>query len=336
MAEKNISQREALNQALFHEMERDPMVIIMGEDIVGGAGKADQFTDAWGGPFGVTHDLVHKFGKERVRDTPITESAFVGAAITASATGLRPIAELMFVDFATVAMDMIVNQAAKMRYMFGGKLKLPFVIRTTVGGGIHTAAQHSQVLYSIFAHIPGIKIVVPSTPYDCKGLLITAIRDDDPVMFFENKVLYDEKGMVPEEAYTIPFGEADIKREGDDVTIVALSGMVNVALDAAKELEKGGISVEIVDPRTLVPMDEQTILKSVEKTGRVVIVDEDSPRCGAATDIAALIGEKAFFSLEAPIMRVTPPHTPVPFSPPLEEFYLPNAKKVIKAVKEIA
>ena len=335
MAEKNISQREALNQALFHEMERDPMVIIMGEDIVGGAGKADQFTDAWGGPFGVTHDLVHKFGKERVRDTPITESAFVGAAITASATGLRPIAELMFVDFATVAMDMIVNQAAKMRYMFGGKLKLPLVIRTTIGGGIHTAAQHSQVLYSIFAHVPGIKIVIPSTPYDCKGLLITAIRDDDPVMFFENKVLYDETGPVPEEAYTIPFGEADIKREGDDVTIVALSRMVHVALDAAKELAKEGVSVEVVDPRTLVPMDEQTIISSVEKTGRVVIVDEDNPRCGAATDIAALIGEKAFYSLESPIMRVTPPHTPVPFSPPLEEYYVPNVENVLKAVREI-
>lgn len=346
-----ISYRESIREALVLEMRRDPTVILMGEDISGKgigyfAGKDEvppespgsagtPMVDCWGGAFGVTKGLWWEFGPERVMDTPITESAFIGAGVGGAVTGIRPVCELMFIDFFGVTMDQIFNQAMKMRYMFGGKAKVPLVIRTTIGAGLNAAAQHSQVLYSIFVHIPGAKIVVPSTPYDAKGLLISALRDDDLVMFFENKVLYDLKGYVPVEEYTIPFGVADIKREGGDVTVVAISRMVHVALEAASLLEKEAISLEVIDPRTLTPFDEETVLKSVEKTGRLVIVDEDNPRCNMATDIAALIADKGFDFLDAPIKRVTPPHTPVPFSPPLENFYLPDANKVVKAVKEI-
>ncbi|MEM4520061.1 MAG: alpha-ketoacid dehydrogenase subunit beta, partial [Sulfolobales archaeon] len=261
MGERIITFVEALNEALFQEMERDPNVIVMGEDV-----------GVYGGIFGVTKGLLERFGSDRVIDTPISEAGFIGAAIGASAAGLRAVVELMFVDFFGVAMDQIYNQAAKMRYMFGGKIKVPVTIRTTIGGGVSAAAQHSQVLYSIFAHVPGLKVIIPSTPYDAKGLLISAIRDDNPKIFFEHKLLYGVKGPVPKEPYTIPFGVADVKREGSDVTVIALAYMVHEALKAADELAREGVSVEVIDPRTIVPFDKETILKSVKKTGKVVIV----------------------------------------------------------------
>jgi pyruvate dehydrogenase E1 component beta subunit len=315
---------EALNEALMQEMERDPNVIVMGEDV-----------GVYGGIFGVTKGLLQKFGPDRVIDTPISEAGFIGAAVGAAAAGLRPVVELMFVDFFGVCMDQIYNQAAKMRYMFGGKIKIPVTIRTTIGGGLSAAAQHSQVLYSIFAHVPGLKVVVPSTPYDAKGLLITAIRDDNPKIFFEHKLLYGVRGPVPKEPYTIPFGVADVKMEGSDVTVVAVAYMVHEALKAANELKKEGISVEVIDPRTLVPFDKEAVIKSVKKTGRLVVVDEDYDRCGFASWVAAIVADECFGYLDAPIKRVTTPTVPIPFSPVLEKEILPNAEKIIKVVKEV-
>ncbi|MEM1830614.1 MAG: alpha-ketoacid dehydrogenase subunit beta [Desulfurococcaceae archaeon] len=324
MSIREITFAEALNEALRHEMERDENVIVMGEDV-----------GVYGGVFGVTKGLLEKFGFDRVIDTPISEAGFIGAAIGAAAMGLRPVVELMFVDFFGVAMDQIYNQAGKMRYMFGGKIKLPLTIRTTIGGGLSAAAQHSQVLYSIFAHVPGLKVVVPSTPYDAKGLLISSIRDDNPVMFFEHKLLYATKGPVPEEPYTVPLGKADIKREGSDVTLIGLALTVHHALKAADILAKEGINAEVVDPRTIVPFDKETILKSVRKTGRVVIVDEDYDRCGFASWVAAIIADEAFEYLDAPIKRITTPNVPIPFSPLLEKHILPDPDKIVNAVRSI-
>jgi len=326
--------RQALNEALRAEMRRDPNVIIIGEDVAGGAGCEGQ-RDAYGGVAGITKGLIGEFGEARVIDTPITESAIIGAATGAAMRGLRPVAELMFVDFLGVCFDQIFNQAAKVRYMFGGKAKTPLVVRTMIGGGRSAAAQHSQVLYPIFTHIPGLKVVMPSNAYDAKGLLIQAIRDDDPVIFCEHKVAYDLACEVPDESYVIPFGEAAIPRTGSDVTIVAFSLMVHRALEAADMLKAEGISVEVIDPRTSSPLDEDTILESVAKTGRLVVVDESSPRCGMAADIAALVASKGFRDLKAPIEMVTPPHTPVPFSPVLEAAYLPNADKIADAVRRV-
>ncbi len=327
---------QAINEAMRLEMRRDLRVILMGEDVAGGATVTGfESEDAWGGVLGVTKGLVQEFGRERVLDTPITESGFIGAAVGAAATGLRPIAELMFVDFFGVCMDQIFDQGSKLRYMFGGKASCPLVIRTMIGAGMSAAGQHSGCHYSVFTHMPGIKTVVPSTPADAKGLLAAAIRDDDLVMFFENKMLYAMNGEVPEGEYVIPLGKADIKREGADVTVVAISRMVHQGLAAADALQADGISVELVDPRTLSPLDEETMLTSVAKTHRLVIVDEDNPRCSAATDIAALVVEKAFTELDAPIKRVTAPHTPVPFSPPLEQFYVPSPERIVAAIQEI-
>jgi acetoin:2,6-dichlorophenolindophenol oxidoreductase subunit beta len=330
---RQLSFQQAINEALTQEMERDKTVILMGEDIAGGSGTEGQM-DAWGGPLGITKGLWSRFG-DRVMDTPISESAFVGAAIGAAVSGLRPVAELMFVDFMGVCFDQIFNQAAKFRYMFGGKAVTPLVVRTMCGAGFRAAAQHSQCLYPIFTHIPGLKCVVPSTPYDAKGLLIQSIRDNDPVIFFEHKLLYPMQGPVPEEPYAIPFGEANFVREGNDVTIVTLGRMVHIVSEAAATLAKDGIDCEIIDLRTTSPLDEDSVLESAEKTGRVVVVDEASPRCNIATDISALIAEKAFGSLKAPILRVTPPHTPVPFSDVLEDMYIPDASKVAAAVREL-
>jgi pyruvate dehydrogenase E1 component beta subunit len=315
-------------------MTRDPRVILMGEDVAGGAGAAGEH-DAWGGPLGVTKGLYTKFGPTRVLDTPISESAFIGAAIGAATAGLRPVAELMFVDFMGVCFDQIFNQAAKFRYMFGGKAVTPVVIRCMIGGGFRAAAQHSQCLYPLFTHIPGLKCVIPSSPYEAKGLLIEAIRDDDPVIFFEHKLLYDVEEEVPEEAYTIPFGEANVLREGKDATVVAFGRMVSLAMLAAQALAKDGISCEVIDPRTTSPLDADTILESVESTGRLVVVDESSPRCNMATDIAARVAQDAFAALRAPIRMVTPPHTPVPFSPALEDLYLPTVDKIAAAVRQV-
>ena len=268
-------------------------------------------------------------------DTPITESAFVGAAVGAAMTGLRPVTEIMFVDFLGVCFDQIFNQAAKVRYMFGGKADMPMVLRASYGAGASSASQHSQALYPIFTHIPGLKVVVPSNPYDAKGLLINAIRDEDPVIFLEHKMLYDISAEVPDEAYMVPFGEAGIIREGKDVTLISLGKMVNVCQEAADELAKENVAASILDLRTISPLDEETILEFTEETGRVVVVDEAYPRCGVAADVSSIIVEKAFSDLKAPIKKVTPPHSPVPYAPNLEQAFLPSRQKVIDAVKEV-
>jgi pyruvate dehydrogenase E1 component beta subunit len=331
-----ISYREAINEALAEEMERDENVILLGEDIAGGAqNDSPEMCDSWGGVLGVTKGLLGRFGKDRVLDTPISESAIIGAATGAAIAGLRPVPELMFVSFVGVCLDQIVYQAAKFRYMFGGKVKTPITIRTTIGAGIGAAAQHSDVLYSLFTHFPGLKCVVPSNPADAKGLLKSAIRDDDPVVFFENKVLYDTKGPVPDGEYLVPLGKGRIVREGSDATIVALSRMVDISIKAAETLAIDGIDVEIVDPRTISPLDEEIILKSVRKTGRLIVVDEDHPRCSMATDLVALITTKAFEYLDAAPVMVTPPHTPVPFSPPMEKFYVPSPARVVESVRQM-
>jgi acetoin:2,6-dichlorophenolindophenol oxidoreductase subunit beta len=330
---RRISFLQAISEALAQEMARDSTVVTMGEDVVGGRGTDGQM-DAWGGVMGVTKGLWDKFG-DRVLDTPITESAFVGAAIGAATAGLRPVVELMFVDFMGVCFDQIFNQAAKFRYMFGGKAKTPVVIRTMMGAGLRAAAQHSQCLYPIFTHIPGLKCVIPSTPYDAKGLLIQSIRDDDPVIFFEHKLLYKLQGEVPEGPYSVPFGEASFVHEGRDVTIVTVGRMVHMASEAAAALAKEGIESEVIDLRTTSPLDEDSILESVEKTGRLVVVDEASPRCNLATDISALVAQKAFSSLKAPIEMVTPPHAPVPFSDALEDLYIPRADNIAAAARSV-
>ncbi|MEJ9210060.1 alpha-ketoacid dehydrogenase subunit beta [Bacillus smithii] len=333
---RKISMSSAINEALKLAMRKDENVILLGEDVAGGA-AVDHLQDdeAWGGVLGVTKGLVQEFGRERILDTPISEAGYVGAAMAAAATGLRPIAELMFNDFIGSCLDQVLNQGAKFRYMFGGKAKVPVTIRTTHGAGFRAAAQHSQSLYALFTSIPGIKVVVPSTPYDAKGLLLASIEDDDPVIYFEDKTLYNTTGDVPEGYYTIPLGKADIKRTGSDLTIVAIGKQVHTALSAAEQLAKKGLEVEVVDPRCLSPLDEDTILSSVAKTNRLVIIDEANPRCNVATDIAALIADKGFDTLDAPIKRITAPHTPVPFSPPLEDLYLPTPEKVIEVVSEL-
>jgi acetoin:2,6-dichlorophenolindophenol oxidoreductase subunit beta len=333
MATRKISYRDAVNEALAQEMERDSSVIIMGEDVAGGAGGQGE-DDAWGGVLGVTKGLYGKF-PGRVLDTPITESGYIGAAVGAATRGLRPVAELMFIDFAGVCLDQIMNQAAKFRYMFGGKAVTPVTIRAMYGAGLRAAAQHSQALYPLFTHLPGLKVVVPSSPYEVKGLLAQSIRDDDPVIFCEHKAMYDSTGEVPQESYTIPFGEANVVREGDDVTVVAIGRMVSLAEEAAKELEGSGISIEIIDPRTLSPLDLDTILESVENTGRLVVVDEASPRCNIATDISAQVVSEAFGDLKAPVKMVSPPHVPVPFAGSLEDLYIPSAQDIVNAVKTV-
>ena len=322
---REISYRDALKEALREEMLRDPTVFLIGEDI----GRY------WGGAFKVTKGLAEEFGEERVRDTPISESAIIGVSVGAAMTGMRPVAEIMFGDLTTLAMDQIANQAAKIRYMFGGQAKVPLVIRTPFGGGVNIAAHHSQCLEAWFMHVPGLQVAVPSTPYDAKGLLKTAIRNDNPVVFCEHKLLYPIVGPVPEEDYTIPFGVADLKREGTDVTIIATLYMVHKSLNAAEALQKEGINVEVVDPRTLVPLDKETILNSVKKTGRVVIVTEDCKTAGVSAEIAAIIAEEALDYLDAPIKRVTTPDVPIPFSPPLEQYVIPDEKRIVKAVKEV-
>jgi pyruvate dehydrogenase E1 component beta subunit len=314
----------ALNEALKLEMHRDPKIFIAGEDV-----------GAYGGIFGVTSGLLAEFGPKRVVDTPITESAIIGMATGAAAAGLRPVVELMFIDFIGVSLDQLFNQAAKMKYMFGGKATLPLVLRTEGGAGMSAAAQHSQCLESWFMHIPGLKVVVPSTPYDAKGLLISAIRDNNPIVFIEHKMLYGTEGEVPEGEYTIPLGKADIKRQGTDVTVVATLAMVPKALAVAEELSKDGISVEVVDPRTLTPLDEETILESVKKTHRLVIVTEEVGHAGSSAEIAARVAEKAFDYLDAGIRRVTAPFSPVPFSPALEGHFIPSEAKIMEAVRSV-
>jgi pyruvate/2-oxoglutarate/acetoin dehydrogenase E1 component len=329
------SYRAAINDAIRLEMERDPDVVLIGEDVRGGAGGSAGEVEAYGGVMGVTKGLWKQFGSARVIDTPISESAIVGMAAGAAMTGLRPVAEIMFLDFFGVCYDMLYNQAAKFRYMFGGKARTPLVVRGMMGAGLSAAAQHSQAPYNVFTAVAGLKVVVPSNPYDAKGLLITAIRDDDPVVFCEHKLLYGLSGEVPDGAYTIPFGEANYTREGEDVTVIAFSAMVPRANAVADRLKAEGISVEVVDPRTTQPLDEEGILESVAHTGRVVIVDESAARVGVAHDIAALVADQGFRHLRAPVKIVTPPHTPVPFSPPLEKAWLPSEARIEAAIRAV-
>jgi pyruvate dehydrogenase E1 component beta subunit len=326
--------REAINEALHLEMARDERVVVMGEDVAGGAtlpGFEDK--DAWGGPLAVTRGLVGEFGRLRVLDTPISESGFVGAAVGAAAMGLRPVVEVTFIDFLGVCLDQVVNQAAKMRYMLGGQVAVPLVIRTMIGAGDRMAGQHSGAHYSVTTHFPGLKTVVPSCPADAKGLLLAAIRDDDPVVFCEHRLLYPSRGPLPAGDTPVPLGVADVKRPGQDVTVIAIGRMVQVALAAAEKLHGEGIDAEIVDPRTLEPLDLEALIGSVMKTGHLVVVDEDNPRCSVATDLVAQIASSPGIRLAGPPRMVTAPHTPVPFSPPLEDGYLPNPDQVVSAVR---
>lgn len=324
---REIQYREAIREALREELLRDPTVVLIGEEMI----------DPWGGTFGVTKGLSTEFGLDRIRNTPISESAIVGCAVGAALAGMRPIAEIMFLDFVATAMDQVVNQAAKIRYMSGGQVNVPMVIRTAGGSGRASAAQHSQSLEAWFIHVPGLKVVMPSTPYDAKGLLKTAIRDPDPVLFIEHKMMYNSRGPVPEEEYLIPFGVADIKRLGSDLTVVATSRMVPRVLAVADRLAKeGSLDIEVIDPRTLVPLDQATIVESVKKTHRLVIVHEAVQRGGFGAEIASIVGAEAFTYLDAPIMRVAAANTPVPFAPQLEEYLVPDEQRIEAAIRQTA
>jgi pyruvate/2-oxoglutarate/acetoin dehydrogenase E1 component len=316
--------REALNQALHEEMSRDPTVCVLGEDV-----------GCYGGPFQVTRGLFEKYGEKRVRDTPISEEGFSGIAVGAAMTGLRPVVEILYIDFSTLAMDQIVNQAAKAHYMFGGKARVPMVVRTQGGGGRGNAAQHSQSLEMWYVHTPGLIVIQPSTPYDAKGLLKSAIRDDNPVIFIEHKLLYNTTGPVPDEEYLVPIGVADVKRPGDDVTIVATSRMVLFALNAAEELAQQGIEAEVIDPRTLKPLDMDTIVRSVEKTGRLVVVNEGHLTGGFTAEVAARVQREAFDWLDAPIMQVATEDVPLPYNGRLELEAIPNQQDIINAVLQV-
>ena len=331
-AVRQLSYIQAVNEAIRQEMERDETVIVMGEDIAGGGDREDK-QDAWGGPMRLTKGLVGDFGRQRIRDTPISEAGFVGAGVGAAASGLRPVVDLMYVSFFGVCADQITNNAAKIHYMFGGKVNIPLTIMTGIGAGTNSAAQHSETLYSIFTHFPGLKCVVPSDPYTAKGLMIAAIRDNDPVIVFNNRQLMGIRFDVdvPEEAYEVEIGKSNIAKEGTDVTLVGIGYTTKVCLDAAAELEAQGHSAEVLDLLSLSPMDDEAILESVQKTRKIVIVDEDYPRCSIASDISALVAEQAFDYLDAPPRRVNPPHAPVPYSRPLEALWVPNKDTVVEA-----
>ena len=325
----------AINEAIAIAMRSDPDVILMGEDVAGGGDRSKEGTEEMGGVLGTTRGLVGEFGMSRVRDTPIAEMGLLGTAVGAAATGLRPIAELMFVDFLGTCLDPLLNQAAKLRYMFGGKVKVPLTVRTVTGAGMQAAAQHSQSLYWMTTGIPGLKTVVPSTPAEAKGLLLASIRDDDPVIFCEPKGILNQVEEVPEGDYEIPLGEARIVREGSDVSLVGFGATVGIASQAAEALEGAGTSAEVIDLRSLSPLDESAILGSLEKTGRMVVIDESTPRCSVARDVAALCVDRGFDFLNAPVKCVTAPHTPVPFSGVLEQAFLPSAQDVLDAVGEM-
>jgi len=315
---------QAVKEAFREEMHRDPTVFVIGEDVAEA-----------GTPFKVLSGLVDEFGPERVVDTPISEPGFTGLALGAAITGMRPVVDIMFGDFVTLVMDQIVNQAAKIHYMSGGSLKAPLTVRTTLGATRRSAAQHSQSLHAWLAHVPGLKVALPATPYDAKGLYKTAIRDDNPTILFEDKMMFTQKGQVPEDEYLIPFGVADVKREGDDVTLIATSSMVYVALDAARALEAEGVSAEVVDPRTLSPLDRDTLVSSAKKTGRVIVVDEGHRSYGASAELAAAVTEGAFWHLDAPVRRVAAMDVPVPFSPPLEDETVPSPERVVETALEL-
>jgi pyruvate dehydrogenase E1 component beta subunit len=321
-AVRELTFSQATNEALAEEMRRDERVFIIGEDVA-----------ETGTPFRVLAGLVDEFGTDRVIDSPISEAGITGICVGAAMTGMRPVVDIMFGDFITLTMDQMVNQAAKIHYMSGGKLKVPMVLRTTLGATRRSGAQHSQSLHAWVSHIPGLKVVVPSTPYDLKGLLKTAIRDDNPVVFFEDKLSFPLKGPVPEEEYTIPFGVADIKREGTDISLVALSSMVDVALAAAEQLAEIGLSAEVVDPRTTVPIDRETIIESAKKTSRAIVLDEGYEQYGVTAEIASIIADGAFYYLDAPVKRMGAMNVPIPFSPPLEDVTVPTAERVTEIAK---
>jgi pyruvate dehydrogenase E1 component beta subunit len=322
--QREITLSQAIREALSEEMRRDPRVFVIGEDVAEA-----------GTPFKVLSGLVDEFGKERVIDSPISEPGITGMGVGAAMTGMRPVVDIMFGDFMTLVMDQVVNQAAKIHYMSGGKLKVPLVVRTTLGATRRSAAQHSQSLHAWVSHVPGVKVVLPSTPYDAKGLLKTAIRDDNPVVFFEDKMMYQLKGHVPESDYTIPFGVADIKRAGTDITIVATSSMVQVALKAAEQLEQIGISAEVIDPRTTFPLDKQTMIESAKKTSRAIVIDEGYERYGVTAEIASVISDGAFYYLDAPVKRMGAMDVPVPFSPVLEDITVPTPDTVLALAKTL-
>jgi acetoin:2,6-dichlorophenolindophenol oxidoreductase subunit beta len=315
---------QAINEAMREEMRRDPSILVIGEDV----GRA-------GGVYKLTEGLYTEFGLERVIDTPISEAGIAGLGVGAAMTGMRPIVEIMFGDFLALVMDQLVNQAAKIHYMSGGKLRVPLVIRTTMGAGRRAAAQHSQSLYAWFSHIPGLKVVVPSTPYDAKGLLKTAIRDNSPVIYFEDKMMYRQTGPVPTNDYVIPLGVADVKRTGADITLIATSSMVAVALNAAEQLAAFGISTEVIDPRTLTPLDEQTLVDSAKKTSRCIVIDEGYTRFGVTAELASVIANKAFYYLDAPVERIGAMDVPIPFSPGLEDQTIPNEETVIRLARTL-
>jgi acetoin:2,6-dichlorophenolindophenol oxidoreductase subunit beta len=321
---RELSLAQAVNEALAEELRRDPTVFVIGEDVAEA-----------GTPFKVFAGLVDEFGTERVLDSPISEAGITGIGLGAAMTGMRPVVDIMFGDFITLVMDQVVNQAAKVHYMSGGRLKAPLTVRTTLGATRRSAAQHSQSLHAWVAHIPGLKVALPSTPYDAKGLLKSAIRDDGPVVLFEDKMMFATKGPVPEEEYTLPFGVADVKRAGDDVTLVATSSMVYVALEAAEELARAGLSAEVVDPRTLVPLDREALVASARKTGRVIVVDEGHRSFGASAELAAVVGEEAFYYLDAPVLRAAAMDVPIPFSPTLEDQTVPTAEGVFELAKSL-
>ena len=321
-ASRELTYAQAVNEALAEEMRRDPTVCIFGEDVAEA-----------GTPFKVLSGLVAEFGKERVIDTPISEAGFTGVGVGAAMTGMRPVVDIMFGDFITLTMDQMVNQAAKVHYMSGGKWKVPMVMRTTLGATRRSAAQHSQSLHAWFSHVPGLKVALPSTPYDVKGLMKTAIRDDNPVIIFEDKMMYKLKGPVPAEEYTIPLGVADIKRVGNDISLIATSSMVQVALEAAILLAEIGISAEVVDPRTTWPLDEETLIESVKKTSRAIVLDEGYERYGVTAEIAAVVATGAFYDLDAPVKRMGAMHVPIPFSPPLEDVTVPTGQTVFEAAR---
>jgi pyruvate dehydrogenase E1 component beta subunit len=322
VAVRELTMAEAVREALSEEMRRDPSVFVMGEDVAEA-----------GTPFKVLSGMVEEFGKSRIIDTPISEPGFTGIGVGAAMTGLRPVVDIMFGDFLTLVMDQLVNQAAKVHYMSGGAWKVPMVLRTTLGASRRSAAQHSQSLQAWLSHVPGLKVVLPSTPYDAKGLMKTAIRDDNPVIFIEDKMMFRLKGPVPAEDYTIPFGVADIKREGEDITIVATSSMVQVALGAATLLEEIGVSAEVVDPRTTWPLDEKTLIESAKKTSRAIVLDEGYEKYGVTAEIASVIATGAFYDLDAPVKRIGAMHVPIPFSPPLEDATIPTEKAVFEAAR---
>lgn len=338
---REISFMNAITEGMDMAMGHDDKVVLIGTDVAGGAGVdhlvQDDGThdDAFGGVFGLSKGLVGKYGRERVIDTPIAEHGYFSAAVGAAATGLRPISELMFNDFVGFMLDPILNQGAKMRYMFGGKARIPLTVRTVHGAGVGAAAQHSQSLYGMFGAIPGVKVVVPSNPYDAKGLMLAAVEEDNLVVFSEDKAIYGIKGEVPEEYYTVEIGKARVAREGEDLSIVAIGKMVHVATEVAEKLEEDGISVEVIDLRTVAPWDQETVIDSVKKTGRLIVMDESNPHNNTATDIASVVADKAFDYLDGPIKTVCAPNTPVPFASNLEQAYIPDANKVLKVAEEL-